>query len=220
MLKGFFGPRSKRTSLKRQVLPVCNEVYTSLFELPLHNWIEATLTKDFSRWLVKSGQFTDEELKDAWTNLSDEYREISGDTDSNYLFDLQKQIFIEDKHYMLIVSIINQLRVHRSEALINILKNDFNFQFDYVDLSSDLDRTLKQIKGRLLKLRLHENEFTELSERQGHGEVSRMDFIEQLAVLSAFQNYQIRVKDISVAEYIAIFRRFKADIEARTKVNV
>ena len=199
---------------------VLNEAYTSCFELPLYNWIEALITKDFGTWLVKSGKFTSDQLSEIYTKICDEYREITHDTDSNYLFDLQKQIFDTDKKYLLVLAIVNQLKIHRNEELISILKNDFNFAFDYVDLAKDLEKTIRKAKGWLITLKLTENEFVELNGRSAAKEASRMDFIEQLAVLSEFQGYQIKPKETTVAEYVAIYNRFKANIEAKMKQNV
>lgn len=192
------------------------EAYLDCSELPLLAWVNINASKDLKH-LVKSGIVPIEELADIWKEILDEYRTLMGDIDSNHIFDLHKEIVVEDRYLVTISAVVNQLRIRRNEELIGILKNDFDFRLNYVDLNADLDTTLKQAKNRLIHLRIKEKEYNDLNVSGANKEFTIGDFMEQLSVLSEFQGYQIRTKDTTVIEYISIYKRFKADVEMRLK---
>ena len=169
------------------------------------------------KYLVKSGTVRTEKLIEIWTAISDEFRQIIHDIDSNYEFDLQKEVFADDKKILAAIAIVNQLRVRRNEELISILKNDLDFRLNYVDLSRDLDLTLKQIKFRTIQLRLKDSEQKELSEKKSDKRFTEYDFMEQLDVISEARGYHIKIDDLTVLEYTAIYNRFKNDLERKLR---
>lgn len=209
-----FYPIFKKASAPQPVLPSA-DIYKTCSELPLSVWLKVNTTKDL-KYLVKSGTPDTSELFDVWNQLQDEYRRLIQNVDGNYIFDLRKEIFKEDRDLITITAIVNQLRLRRNEALIGILKNDFNFPLNYVDLNADLDRTLRQAKNRLIRLKLKEKEFTDLNGAGEEKEFTEYSFIEELTVLSEFQGYRISLSD-TVIEYAAIYNRFKSTMEQKLK---
>lgn len=173
-------------------------------------------TKDL-KYLLRTGALPVQKLIEIWADITDEYRRLISDIDGNYVFDLKKQTFTEDKDLITITAIVNQLRTRRNEELIKILQNDFNFRLNYVDLERDLTMTLKQAKFRGFQLKEKEKEYDELTKGNDSKEFKEFEFIEQLVILSEFQGYHLKMSDITVSEYIAIYNRFKADIEYKLR---
>lgn len=213
MLKKIFS-RNSRTGLPQQPASFSGEAYTNCADLPLWVWVEINETKDLKYLLIK-GNLPVERLVEIWSNLNDEYRQLIRDVDNNHSFDLKKQTFTEDKDLITITAIVNQLRIRRNDELIEILKNDFNFRLNYVDLTRDLDMTLKQAKFRGFQLKEKEKQLESLA--TGGKSFDKFEFIEQLVVLSEFQGYHLKLKELSLAEYIAVYNRFKADIEFKLR---
>lgn len=187
-------------------------MYRSCYDLPLHIWVEVNVTRDL-KYLIKKGVVSLEELYSIWSNLNDEYRELTKDIDSNHTFDLYKEVRTDDQDIVIITSIVNRLALRRNETLIGILKNDFNFRFDYVDLTADLARTLTVAKARIVQLQLKEKDYKDLTKAETVKEVTKFDFIEQLVILSEDNHYRVDINTISVAEYIALYNKFKAKVE-------
>lgn len=208
--------RNSRTALPAQPVLSSSEAYLNCAELPLKLWLKITLTKDL-KYLVKAGEFSIERLVEIWTAINDEYRELILDVDSNYQFDLMKETTIDDKKLLHITAIVNQLRIRRNEELILILKKDFEFRFNYVDLSRDLDLTLKQVKFRAIQLKLKNNEYITLATSTNKKAFTEYDFIEQLDVISESRGYHLNIETLTVLEYIAIYNRFKRDVENKLR---
>lgn len=207
-----------KRALPEQPVLFSGEAYRDCADLPLWNWIEVTVTKDL-KYLVKTGNVASAELLDIWTAINDEYRTLMRDLDNNYGFELRKEIAVADQDLLTITAVVNQLRIRRNEELISILQNNFNFRLKYVDLNTDLDRTLRQWENRLVQLRLKEKELSDLKSTEAPKEITRFDMIEQLRVLSEFQGYHIKMKEVSVAEYIAVYNAFKMDVEIKLARN-
>lgn len=139
------------------------------------------------------------------------------DIDSTHEFNLQKEIFVEDKFLILITAVVNQLRLTRNEDLISVLKNDFHFRLNYTNLERDLDITVKQAKFRSIQLRQKENEYKSLTVKKEGKSFTEYDFYEQLDVISESRGYHLKIDDLTVLEYTAIYNRFKRDIENKIK---
>lgn len=201
-----------RKALPQQ--PDCGSAFESCEDLPFYNWVKITVSKDL-KYLLKSGTVPVDKLQEIWLTINDEYRVLIKDIDGNYAFNLKKEIETLDRDQVVILAIVNQLRVRRNDELISILKNYYNFPLNYVDLNTDLDKTLLRLKSRLVNIKLKQNEFERINEAKAESAVTEQDFIEQLAVLSQFQTYYLNWKQLTVAEYAGIYTRFKAMVEIR-----
>jgi hypothetical protein len=189
-----------------------DEAYTCCTDLPFWAWVKVTTTKDL-KYLIKSGTVPVEELYSIWDKINDEYRTLSGDTDSNHTFELYKDMHILDREIMTITSIVNQLRILRNPELIDMLQNVFGFSYEYVDLDNDLNKTITGAKARVMDLKLKEKEYNDIvATEDKQNELTEFDFIEQLVVLSEDIGYEIRMDAISVAQYIAYYNKFKAKV--------
>lgn len=199
-------------------LPVyyCGETYKTCSDLPLRVWLNVNLTKDV-KFLIKTGTVNPSELVRLWTIICDEFRQLMEDIDSTHEFNLQKEIFVEDKFLILITAVVNQLRLTRNEDLISVLKNDFHFRLNYTNLERDLDITVKQAKFRSIQLRQKENEYKSLTVKKEGKSFTEYDFYEQLDVISESRGYHLKIDDLTVLEYTAIYNRFKRDIENKIK---
>lgn len=185
-----------------------DEAYKDCFELPLFNWVKRIIDND-NKWLVKSGN--PGALDELWLKMKGQYQDLLKDTDSSHIFDLTRDITTFSYKVFIIKSIINQLRLKRNEELINILKTEFGFRLKYDDLEKDLNRSLSIIKSTEVQIERKKAEKKSMTNTAETKEWTEFDYIEQLSELSKFQGAGvIHIKQISVAEYVALLNRFKA----------
>jgi len=195
----------KRTSAKQRGL-----YFDSCTELPLYNLIKIIVTKDL-KWLIKEGNPTN--LETAWANIYSEYCEISGDQTGGYVLDLSKEISYLTNRLTHVQKLVDMLLIRRNEDWISILQNELGFKFSYSDLEKDLKRTVTLAKSDLVKLQKKQSEYDSLN-KPGK-ETTEQDYTKTLQVLSKFQGYQVRAKDITVSEYVEMIKDYNSQDNGR-----
>lgn len=178
-------------------------VYKSISDLPLHNFIEITITGDL-KWLIIEGEPQD--LDEHWANIYSEYDDVVGAGGESKGLSLAKQITMLTNKLTVIKNLIQYLRVKRSERLIELLTADYGFKFKYTDLQKDLNRTETLLKTDELKLIKLTADYEKLSESKG---MTREDFTDILVSLSKHLGYMPNKHKITVAEYVSMIKDFK-----------
>jgi hypothetical protein len=201
--------RSKLISQPKQEFHL-DKAYESLFELPLYNWVKRILEDD-NKWLVISGNPSG--LEELWEQLKGQYQDMIESADTSQIIDLTRDISMLRVRLKIIESVVAHLKIRRSEKLIEILRNDLGFfKLKYDDLEKDLERTLNRAKADIVELKRKITERDVLYKVDEHEkEWTEYDYIKQLSELSKFQGGGvIHIKQINVAEYVALLNRFKA----------
>lgn len=185
------------------------EVYATCSEIPLHNWIQITLTNDLN-WMIKSGN--PDNLQEAYNLLCDEYSTLTKDIQSNYILDISIQLKTLDTRLILVTQVVDFIREHGPRpGLIELLKIDFEFRLSFEDLESDLGMVINLVKSDYMRLKQTEAEYSAFVEKSNENVWTYQDYLEQLSVLSKWQGYALRPKETSLAEYVATLNRFKAE---------
>lgn len=194
---------------------IIGEVYNSCGDLLMYNFVKASVTKNLKH-LIKSGSPTDSELTEVWELIKAEYEDLSNDSSQNYLLNLLIQIDHLDKKLIITQGLVDYLSIERSEELIEVLQNDLNFPFAYIDLDVDLKKTITKAKFDLMNLRRLEAESKEFVEdNKNEKETSELDYEEQMTILSKWQQCRYSLNDTTVTQYIALIHRFNAENKSR-----
>lgn len=162
--------------------------------------------------LVISGEPSQADLLECWSNLYSQYLDILDDSEALYIIQLQKDVELLQYKIVTAEAIIKVLRFVHIEQLAQVLKE---LGFPIVNLKqghSGYEHALKRIEGRLdplkLKLKGKQAELTEYYQDKQTDTVSRQFFARQRARLSKYQGYPIRPKKTYVPEYVAILKDY------------
>lgn len=179
--------------------------------MPLYNFIKVITTQDL-QWLVIEGSPTQEQLNAAWNEIFMEYCDLSPSPAQQYLFNLTKDIKVIEGRLEVINAVCNQMLIDPRQEYIDILV-EYGFYFDYTEetLGNDIEQVLIQARSLLVQRQVKEGEYLRYQEQHKGESITEYDYDEQLAVLSKNQGYQLRSKDLTVTQFVAIFNRFKAD---------
>lgn len=183
--------------------------YTSVYDLPLYNFIQISLYNEHEKWLVKP---------ETWEKILTQYSELSGDKNMSHMFNLVRQITYLTNRLNVIELLVKQLNVRRIQGLVDLLKNDLGFKLTFDDLQADLKRVVSLSKADVIKLKLAQKQYDDLKSKSG-GEVTESDWIDEISVLSKFQGYAIKQKETTVGEYLSIKKEFSRHIEQIKKNN-
>jgi len=151
------------------------------------------------------GEGTQEILLEAWGSIIEEYQSLTNDTSSNYLFELRKSIEYLDKRLVILRTILDWLKDRPSEGVANLLSEEYGYTFD-----GDTERIWAMAKRELHQLKIKEAELTKL-ETSPQQDQTEMDWINNMGVLSQYQGFKFNPKTETIAEYISLLNRFKAD---------
>jgi hypothetical protein len=190
------------------------ELYLRCNQLPLNIFIDCLIDNDLSGLVIR-GRPTPEQLSAAWEDIYIEYIDLSQSAESLYSIRIQAEVTllsdeikrVEEILYFLSPEMLPFLNGRENE-LVEILRSyGYKQRFDF---TTDYSKTIIAIRGRLnpKKLRLDSRlkEMGEYVKSKSNGKPSRSVFDTNLVRMSRFQGYSIRAKEITVAEYVMIFK--------------
>lgn len=191
------------------------ELFHSCSQLPLDKFITALVDRNLSA-IVISGEPSPEQLSSAWNNIYYEYLELNASNETSYLFSLENDITLLSDEILNVETCLLYLspewRVYclgREQELISLLRY-YGYK-QSIDLTSpNYYKVLQVISNKLsakkLRLNTKQKEFDDFTSAMERKAITRAHFDTQLMRLSRFQGYALRAKDITVAEYIMIFK--------------
>lgn len=144
----------------------------------------------------------------AWDIIFNEYLTLSGDESIGQLLSLLKSIAIVSNRLQLIEIIVQQMAIKPIPELAEQLRV-MGFRFQYSDnLERDLELTINQAKGYLLKLQQDQKELEDLRKSEG-GPATEQDYEMQYSALEQFKGVSIDPDTYTVARYCADVKRMK-----------
>lgn len=183
--------------------------YSTCSDLSLYLFVKVLTTSE-TKWLIKSGKPTDKQLKEAWDKIFAEYSLLSENKQQNYLLNLLREYYTIPNRLAIIQTIVDNLAIKYDEDLINLLRQ-LGFRHSYTPdtMSKDLQLTVTQSKGLILKHRALYDDLERLQSTSTKAESNDYDII--LSELSKYQGYRLDPKQITVSEFCAIVKNFKRD---------
>lgn len=187
------------------------KLITSIDQLSLASFIECIVDQKFDS-LIISGDPPQPEILEAWANIYSEYLDLLGDSESHYIIDLQRQAELLNYKITVTEGIIKVLEFLHVQKLVDTLKQ---FRFDTKHLVQDhhgyrnnLSRITSRLASMKLKLQGMVNEVADYYKDKTTENITREFFHRQLARLSKFQGYHLKIKKLMVTEYVAILKDY------------
>lgn len=198
---------------KQEVTQSSNTYHQSCRTLTYDRFVEILITGNL-RWLAISGNPSEKELASAWQIISAEYSELVKTEKSEDIFKVWHKI------------IYTQFKINFLEVSLGILKDRYDLDiaaavaqwgYDLVMPLEDRGNYLKQIYGIEMEAKLlivllnqYHNEYKLLNNEDGKAEVIRTikDYEKDLAILSRFQGYRIKMEEITVLAYCSIVNNY------------
>lgn len=183
--------------------------FTSCYDLSLFLFVKVLTTSE-TKWLIRSGNPSTEQLKEAWEKIFDEYSELSENKQHNYLLTLLREYYAIPNKLTIIQTIVDNLAVKYDPELIAMLRQlGFRHSYSPDTIVKDLKLTVTQSKGLILKYRALYDDLERLQTADSKAEPNDFDLI--LSELSKYQGYRLDPKQIMVSEFCAIVKNFKRD---------
>lgn len=190
------------------------ELYLTCSQLPLDKFINCLIDGDKSQLVIK-GSASDDQLIEAWNLIYIEYIQLNQSNESLYVIRMESEIALLNDEINRVSEIIYLLTPEmvpfcdgRENELLAILhyygyRQTINFNSDY---SKVLIGIQSKLAPKKLRLQSRLNELGDYKKAQQTGKPDRSIFEKNLIRMSRFMGYPLRAKEITVAEYVMIFK--------------
>lgn len=163
-----------------------------------------------------------------WMELYSEYMQLVSDPKHSHLLRLIKDAAIYEVKHARIKGLIRLLRQGYDEDLAGMLKKhgyflNYNEETCFKDWEKyQKDLNLIESKAKVVLLQLTKSiqdleDFQKESEKEQGAPVTENSFLVLLTDLSKYQGYRLDWNEITVAEFVSVFNRFKQHIEQQRK---
>lgn len=188
-------------------------IYRSCAELPLSIFIKIVTTDDIS-FLSTDGKDSNEEINKVWADIYSEYFELCDSSDCKHMINTVKTIAIAENKIAIINAAVSVLRIGHSEQMYNVLSR-LGFKarrFDnFEERGAELDRIISRAKSLVHVLNEAERQ---LSNMENTGKKATLsDYTNSIVRLGKYQGYRIDPEHTSVAEYLAIQKNYRLELE-------
>lgn len=192
-------------------------IYRNCNELPLSVFIKIVTTDDIS-YLSTDGKGSVMDLNAAWTDIYSEYFELCSSSDCKHMINTVKEIAIAENKIAIINAAVTVLRIGHSDKMYGILAR-LGFKVkrldNYEERSAELDRVISRAKSLVYILNEAERQLSTMENRGK--KASLEDYTNSIVRLGKFQGYRIDPEETSVAEYLAIQKNYKLELEWQAK---
>lgn len=198
---------------------VCRLIRT-LSECPIAVFKKALCAGDLSL-LIISGQPTDAELMEAWNDIYFDYAAVLKSDNSDYTFNLAKDIGLLKHHLAYVEWAVLFLRLKYDQDVVEELKTigyfDLEFSEDPEEWQRRLNRVISLAKIKVHDLEMLEKDYERISKTSEGKPVTEDDFNQTVLELARFQGYRIDQVATMMDEYVSIFNNFLNDIKLKSR---
>jgi hypothetical protein len=184
--------------------------YKTASECPLSVFISVLVLEDV-RKLRRSGIVPKSTLVDAYESIFDEYLKESNEEGYIILLNKLKDVAMLRNKGRLAGTTLAVLRMKYNGSLVEVLRMlGYRYSFDFTDKEKyyfDLEKVAKEVKKIADLIKGLEEEHKKKAKK----EVAEGDFDGILGQLSKFQGYRIDKKEVTVREFLEIFKNFKRE---------
>jgi hypothetical protein len=195
------------------------ELHISCKTLCFAAFIDAYCNVDL-KGLIISGKPTPEELQKAWNEIVFEYSSLIKTEQSQYLFDLSKEISLLQWHINYVDGAIKLLSIRYEKEVAEELR-ELGYQVREDIGTQEYEDALKRIislcKTKVFDLDVAVEEYNRLHNTKEGKAQGEDEMFSTLAALSKYQGYNIDKNTTSVYEVTIIFNNYLAESKRMEK---
>ena len=201
-------------------IPSAVRLLRSLSECPVAVFKKALCHGDLSL-LIVSGQPTDAQLLEAWNEIYFDYAAVLKSDNSDYTFNLAKDIGLLRHHLAYVEWAVLLLRLRYEPAVVEELQTIGYFDLEYSEDPAEWQRRLNRVvslaKTKVHDLEMLEKDYERLNKTSEGKSVTEEEFNQTVLELARFQGYRIDQVTTMMDEYVSIFNNFLQDIKLKSK---
>lgn len=197
-------------------------IYQSCDDLPLTAFVKCLVSGDYSG-LVITGTPPLPDIEEAWLTIYSDYCDRIGGIQIASMIEKTRMINALSSKIERVQTLVTCARAIICETLINELVAEPGMKVSRAKLtgSSDeyhreLDTILARLKPDIMKLDRLTNDMPKGDSKPA----TTQDFTKTLLEVSKQEGYQVRMKDITVAEYCEYVRRLREHIESLNRAQI
>lgn len=201
-----------------QPIPSSAIYHRSCKTLPLEAFIQAYCNNDLSG-ILRSGESDPEELQSAWNEILFDYASLFKTKESDYLFNLSKEIGTLNHHIIYVQYAVEYLRYRYRESFAQELRN-FGYTvplFEEENYRQSLELILSLAKSKVFELNNLQDEYDRLNKTSSGKAQSEDEFIKTVSMLSKYQGYHIDTFSTTVYRFVMTFNNYLTEMAVRQK---
>jgi len=188
--------------------------------LPLSLFIRCLVDEDLTA-LVIEGDADMQTLTNAWQAINQEWMDLCGNKQNNYLLVLALEIERMSFSQEVTVCAVDALRMCRFDDLVKVLhEQGYRFPFNPSnpeEYHNDLNRVLARSKRHLVDIQDKKQQYERLKGGGTGKKVDHQYFNQMLVILSKFIGYHIDEERTTVARYATVANMYYQHIEQLEK---
>lgn len=173
--------------------------------------------------LILSGQPTKEQLLEAWNELFFEYASTIKSDNSDYTFQLAKEIGLIEHHINYVDYAVYLLRNMYDEDVTGELVSLGYFHLSYTEdkdqWNAQLDKVISLCKTKVFDLEQMIEEYKRLQKTTDGKKQTEEEFNQNVLQLARYQHYRIDQLTTMMDEYVSIFNNMLSESKARERLN-
>lgn len=186
--------------------------------LPLDRFIKCVVKGDLQA-LIISGNPTELQITQAWSNIYYAYIDLNNDNEIKYVIQLQKKISLLRNHVIEVEGCLLFLAEGYHKDLVRILReNGYKYDIDPDNTKPALEIIRNEFSLKKMSLESSQKEYDDYIEAHKNDDVSETFFIKMLIRLAKYQGVAIiKTRDISVYEFVMLMRDYMEWIDIHNR---
>lgn len=200
--------------------PSAIRLLRTLSECPIAVFKKALCTGDLSL-LIVAGEPSEAQLLEAWNEIYFDYAAVLKSDNSDYTFNLAKEIGLLKHHLAYVEWAVLFLRLKYEPEVVEELQTIGYFDLEYSEDPAEWQRRLNRVIS-LAKTKVHdlenlERDYERLHKTSEGKSVTEDEFNQTVLELARFQGYRIDQVTTMMDEYVSIYNNFLRDIKIKSK---
>src|ERR1051326_4835512 len=187
--------------------------FQHIADLPLRNFIDCNVNENLSA-LIISGFPTQEQLNAAWTNITQEYADATGDSEHILYLNLYKEISIllidiqSAEKIIYLLTTMNSAFFQRE--LNELLHTDYAFDWNDQELyQRDLDRASNRVKAlRNINYAMKKAKFDVMTKKNKEGQKPTVEYYREILITLGDHVNQTLSDTMPVLDFIIRIKRY------------
>lgn len=185
-------------------------LYQNCREFPIHNFNECDLYQDY-KYVVKEGEYTNEQMERQWINLYTEYTELLNDSSTNKILSDKADIIQLEVKYNILIAIklasdlIEEYKIDDAEVIDFINKTKSKYRVN--DINKAITVTYDRLNSKIEEVKSY------ITDNKSKG-------IDDLLPYLISKGYSVDRYRTTVSEWVGIIHHLKQEQKRINSQNV